>query len=404
MTGRFVVVGMGADGWESLSSTARRSLEAATDVYGSARQLDLLPADLTAVRTPWRSPMSEHLASLAATIGGADVVHVLASGDPMFHGVGASLVRLVGPDRVTVHSSPSSVSLAAARLGWDLASTMVVSLVTAPVETLALNFTDGARLLVLSRDGSTPAQVAELLRSLGFGSSEMTVLGDLGGAAEHVVTGRADVWNDGAPALNVVAVDCVGPAVSRAPGLPDSHFANDGQLTKQPIRALTVSALAPAEGRLLWDVGAGSGSIGIEWLRQLRTGRVVAFESDTDRAAVATANACRHGVGDRYEMRGAAPASLDGAPTPDAVFIGGGMTADVLDAAWSALCVGGRIVANAVTIETERLLVEAAGARGGDLIRVSVERAAPLGRSTAWRPALPIVQWTAVKESGAGLS
>ena len=401
MTGRFVVVGMGADGWESLSPTARHSLEAATDVYGSARQLDLLPADLPAARTPWRSPMSEHLASLAASIGGADVVHVLASGDPMFHGVGASLVRLVGPDRVTVHSSPSSVSLAAARLGWDLASTVVVSLVTAPVETLALHLADGARLFVLSRDGSTPAQVAELLRSLGFGSSTITVLGDLGGVDEQVVTGRADVWNDGAPALNVVAVDCVGPAVSRAPGLPDSHFVNDGQLTKQPVRALTVSALAPAEGCLLWDVGAGSGSVGIEWLRQLRTGRVVAFESDADRADVATSNASRHGVGDRYEIRGGAPAALAGAPTPDAVFIGGGMTAEVLDTAWSALRTGGRIVAHAVTRAPERLLVEAVSKHGGDLIRVSVERAAPLGRSTAWRPALPIVQWSAVKESGA---
>jgi precorrin-6Y C5,15-methyltransferase (decarboxylating) len=401
VTARFVVVGMGADGWESLSSTARHTLETATDVYGSARQLDLLPTDLPAVRTPWRSPMSEHLESLAASVGGADVVHVLASGDPMFHGVGASLVRLVGSHRVTVLSSPSSVSLAAARLGWDLAATVVVSLVTAPVETLAKHLTDGARLFVLSRDGSTPAQVADLLRSLDFGSSTMTVLGDLGGVDEQVVSGRAELWNDGAPALNVVAVDCVGPAVSRAPGLPDSHFANDGQLTKQPIRALTVSSLAPAEGHVLWDVGAGSGSIGIEWLRQLRTGRVVAFESDADRADVATSNARRHGVGDRYEMRAGAPAALADAPTPDTVFIGGGMTAEVLNTVWSALRVGGRIVANAVTIETEQLLVDAARRHGGDLIRVSVERAAPLGRSTAWRSALPIVQWTAVKETGA---
>ncbi|GEE02874.1 precorrin-6Y-methylase [Gordonia spumicola] len=395
MTGRFVVVGVGADGWASLSRSARDELARARVIYGSARQLDLVPSDVAADRRAWRSPMSEHLADLVAT--SVDDVHVLASGDPMFHGIGSSLVRMAGSERVTVFPSPSSVSLAAARLRWDLAASTVVSLVTAPVETVRLHLADGARLLILSKDGTTPALVADLLCGLGFGASTITVLANLGAHDERRVTGRADEWNDGSPALNVIALECVGPAVPRAPGLPDAEFANDGQITKQPIRALTVSALAPAEGRLLWDVGAGSGSIGIEWLRQLRTGRVIAFESDPGRAATVARNARRHGVGDRLEVRSGAPDAFACAPTPDTVFIGGGMTAEVLAAVWSALADGGRLVANAVTLETERLLVDAAAAHGGDLIRVSIDRAAPLGRSTAWRPALPIVQWNVVK-------
>lgn len=397
MSADVVVVGIGADGWRSLSSIAQSELSEALVVYGSTRQLALLPDDVVgATRVPWHSPMSAHLAELAASELDAPI-HVLASGDPMFHGVGTSLVRAFGAERVRVISHPSSATLAAARLGWDLARTQVVSLVTASVDTLTAHLTDGAALLILSRDATTPADVADLVADSGFGASPFTVLSDLGADTERVHAGRADTWTGAPSALNVIAVDCVGPARSRAPGLDDDDFVHRGQITKRPMRALTVSALRPAEGQTLWDVGAGAGSIGVEWLRLTTTGRVVAFESDAERAADVVENARRHGVVDRLDLRGAAPAALTGAPKPDTVFIGGGMTTEALGIAWNALESGGRIVANAVTLETERLVVDAAGRWGGDLMRVSVERATPLGRSTAWRPALPIVQWTAVK-------
>ena len=396
MSADVVVVGIGADGWRSLSSIAQSELSEAFVVYGSTRQLALLPDDVGATRVPWHSPMSAHLAELAASELDAPI-HVLASGDPMFHGVGTSLVRAFGAERVRVISHPSSATLAAARLGWDLARTQVVSLVTASVDTLTAHLTDGAALLILSRDATTPADVADLVADSGFGASPFTVLSDLGADTERVHAGRADTWTGAPSALNVIAVDCVGPARSRAPGLDDDDFVHRGQITKRPMRALTVSALRPAEGQTLWDVGAGAGSIGVEWLRLTTTGRVVAFESDAERAADVVENARRHGVVDRLDLRGAAPAALTGAPKPDTVFIGGGMTTEALGIAWNALESGGRIVANAVTLETERLVVDAAGRWGGDLMRVSVERATPLGRSTAWRPALPIVQWTAVK-------
>lgn len=403
MTAKIVVVGVGADGWDGLSPVARAELTDAIVVYGSTRQLDLLPDQVAAEKVAWRSPMSAHLAELAASDLDRNI-HVLASGDPMFHGVGASLVRDLGAERVRVIAHPSSPALAAARLGWDLARTDVVSLVTVPVNALAAHLTHGTALLVLSRDATTPADVADLLADNGFGDSSVTVLSDLGADTERVDAGRADTWTGTPSALNVIAIGCVGPARSPAPGLDDDEFVHRGQITKRPIRALTVSALRPAGGQTLWDVGAGAGSIGIEWLRLTTSGRVVAFESDADRAADVLTNARRHGVAHRIEVRGAAPDALADAPTPDTVFIGGGMTNEILMIAWRALPVGGRIVANAVTLESERLLVDAADRWGGELMRVSVERAAPLGHATAWRPALPIVQWAAAKTETGGFA
>lgn len=316
----------------------------------------------------------------------------------MFHGLGSSVIRAVGPERVTVIPAPSSASLAAARLGWDLAQCRIHSLVTAPPETLMPLLTDGARILVLSRDGDSPAQVAALLRERGFGGSELTVLGELGGPAESVFSAPARSWpDDPAPALNVLAVDCRGPVRSPAPGRDDGEYAHDGQLTKQTVRAVTVSALAPAEAQLLWDVGAGSGSVGIEWLRQSSTGRVIAFEADPERAVRITENARWHGVAERLTVAGAAPEALHAAPAPDTIFVGGGLDSAVLEHCWEVLGEGGRLVANAVTLETEQLLVAAQARYGGTLIRLGLERAGALGGKTAWRPALPVVQWTVTR-------
>lgn len=398
---RFVVVGIGADGWDGLSVVAQRELSGALLIYGSARQLGLLPESIGGERIAWRSPMSAHLREL---IDGREssfppVVHVLASGDPMFHGIGSTLVTAAGAARVRVVPAPSSVSLAAARLGWDLSSTEIVSLVTHDADIAARSLTDGARVLVLSRDATSPAAIAALAARLGFGASAMTVLGDLGSPHESITRGTPASWPDRpAPALSIIALDCRGPAVSRGTGLPDDEFAHDGQLTKSPIRALTLSALRPADGQTLWDVGAGSGSIGIEWLRLVRRGHVVAFEADPVRAERIAANARRHGVPGSLTVAGRVPEAFAQAAAPDTIFAGGGLSAQVLADCWDALPPGGLLVANAVTIETEELLVAAYRRHGGSLSRFHVEHAAPLGSMTAWRPSLPIVQWVAVRE------
>ncbi|GAA1480210.1 bifunctional cobalt-precorrin-7 (C(5))-methyltransferase/cobalt-precorrin-6B (C(15))-methyltransferase [Gordonia sinesedis] len=436
---RFVVVGIGADGWAGLSDAARTELRSATVVYGSERQLALLRDDgasgpaVTAELRPWRSPMSAHLADvLSAASDGADVaadggdvnlVHILASGDPMFHGVGSSIVAAVGRHQVRVIPAPSSASLAAARLGWDLAGVRIVSTVHADPTGIVPDLAAGRRLLILSRNEATPAAVADILTRHGFGRSPLIVLEQLGGPAERITEAPACRWADtrvranidpdsgvasagigeGASELpvpdplNIIAVDCVGPAGGRGPGLPDSTYEHDGQLTKSAIRALTVAALNPGGNQVLWDIGAGSGSVAIEWLRADRGGRAIAFERDPERAKRIDRNAQGHGVSDALEIRGAVPDALAAAAVPDAVFIGGGLDAHIADVAWEALRAGGRLVVNAVTVETQSLLTARHATFGGTLRRIALETAEPLGSLTTWRPALPIVQWVADK-------
>jgi precorrin-6Y C5,15-methyltransferase (decarboxylating) len=397
---RFVVVGIGADGWDGLTLPSQRELAGATTIYGSGRQLALLSPEVDAKLVAWRSPMSAHLREVLAD-STSGTVHLLASGDPMFHGLGSTVVEAVGPANVRVLPHPSSASLAAALLGWDLSTVRVVSLVTGDVDDVLGAAGDGRRLIVLSRDVSSPAAVAAMLRDGGWGASMMTVLEQLGGPAQRVVSGTAAGWDepDGDP-LNVVAVECTGPTRQLAPGLPDADFTHDGQLTKQAVRALTVAALAPSDGQMLWDIGAGAGSVGIEWLRLNPSGRVVAIEHDTARAARIGENARRHGVGSRLDVveAEAAAALARVAGPPDAVFAGGGLDAAVFDRAWSALAPGGVFVANAVAIPTQELVIGLAAQHGGTLRRIGLEEAAPLGSLTAWRPALPVVQWTVRKE------
>ena len=404
-TSEFVVVGIGADGWPGLGEPARDELRRARVIYGAARQLALLDGAaprLGAQLRPWRSPMSEHLAELVET-GGVDdahpdTVHILASGDPMFHGVGASIVARVGADRVRVYPAVSSASLACARLGWDLATTRIVSAVRTEPGVVLGEVTDGARVLVLSRDETTPATVAELLTDAGFGASAMTVLEQLGGPAEQIATDTAEGWHRRAgDSLNIVAVDCVGPHRTRLPGRADEAYEHDGQITKSTIRALTVCALAPAGAQILWDIGAGSGSVAIEWLRADDRGLAVAFERDPERADRLRRNAARHGVAHRLSVRGPAPDELADAPEPDAVFIGGGLDEEILALAWDALADSGRLVVNAVTVENQALVARRHADQGGTLRRLSVETVAPLGTMTTWRPALPIVQWSVDK-------
>ncbi|GAA2655204.1 precorrin-6y C5,15-methyltransferase (decarboxylating) subunit CbiE [Streptomyces lunalinharesii] len=401
------VVGIGADGWEGLSPAARRELAAAEVLIGGARQLALLPAECAGEREPWPSPLRPAVPGLLAAHAGRRVC-VLASGDPMFYGVGRTLTEVMAQDATVrrplhVLPHPSSVAYACARLGWAVEDTEVVTLVGRPVENLVRALHDGRRVLVLSAGPATPGEVAALLRERGFGPTRMRVLEQLGGARERVVEGRAERWD--APAgdpLNVLALDCVrAPDALRlpvVPGLPDEAYAHDGQLTKRHVRAATLAALAPAPGELLWDIGGGSGSIAVEWLRAHRSCRAVSVERDVARAARIDRNARALGVPALRVVQGAAPAALVGLPTPDAVFIGGGLTVPgLLDACWAALPPGGRIVANTVTLESEALLTQWYRRHGGELVRLAVAHAVPVGGFTGWRQAMPVTQWSAAK-------
>ena len=396
------VTGIGADGWAGLSPRSKAAIEQAGVLVGGPRQLALLPDDVAGRRIPLPSPLLPGLSDLVAEHAGSALV-VLASGDPMFYGIGSTLVRILGADRVTVLPYPSSVSLAAARLGWPLDDVDVVSLVGRPRELLHPLLQPGRRVLALAAEPSAAADVRALLDARGFGGSPVTVLADLGGAAEAV--GPAD----GVPhsRLAIIAIECrldggVAP-LPRSPGLPDDAFEQDGQITKREIRAVVLAALAPVPGQLLWDVGAGSGSIGIEWMRTHPVSRAIAIEPRADRRDRIIRNATALGVPGLVVVPGAAPDALEGLPRPDAVFIGGGVTAEgVVLACWDALDAGGRLVANAVTIEGELALADWRRRLGGSLTRIAVERAGGLGGFTTWRPALPVVQWSVRKAPSQG--
>jgi precorrin-6Y C5,15-methyltransferase (decarboxylating) len=276
-------------------------------------------------------------------------------------------------------------------MGWPLAAVDVVSLVTAPVDTIRRYLNPGRRVLVFSRDASTPAAVSSVLASAGYASAEVTVLSQLGGPDEHI--------GEPVDALNVIAIECgAGPATSLVPGLADSAYESDGQLTKREVRAVTLSALAPVPGALLWDVGGGSGSIGIEWMRSHPACRAVTVESSPARCATIRANAALLGVPGLQVIEGHAPSSLTSLPTPDAIFIGGGLTADgVLDACLSALRPGGRLVANAVTVESEAVVAAAYAKLGGELTRLTVSRGSPVGGFTGWRTMMPVTIWSVTR-------
>jgi len=395
------VVGIGADGWRGLPEDARAAVRDAEVLLGSTRQLALLPAGVPGRRVAWPSPLLPALQPLLEEHAGRRVC-VLASGDPMFHGIGATLARVVGAERMRVHAHPSSVSLACARLGWPAQDVVVVNLLSQQADVLAAHVASGRRLLALVPSSTAVTDVCEVLRANGFGPSTVVVLADLAGDAEQVWAGSADAPPPSTSDLAVVAIDCVAAPGTRVlatvPGLPDDAFDNDGQLTKRDLRASAIARLAPHPGELLWDVGAGAGSVGIEWSRHHPSCRAVAVEQDPARAERLAGNARRLGVPGLSIVRGEAPGSLAGLPRPDAVFVGGGVSVPgVLDVGWRALRPGGRIVVHAVTRESEAVVSRWCATAGGELTRLQVEHVAPLGSFTVWRPALAVVQWYAVK-------
>ncbi|TKT76693.1 bifunctional cobalt-precorrin-7 (C(5))-methyltransferase/cobalt-precorrin-6B (C(15))-methyltransferase [Aquamicrobium sp. LC103] len=395
------VVGIGEDGMAGLGENARRAIAAAEHVFGGKRHLTLAETFVHGQAHRWPVPFDASMRDVLALRGKA--VCVLASGDPLHFGVGTTLARLVPAREMTFIPAPSAFSLAAARLGWALQDVATTSLHGRPLDLLRPELHPGRRIIALTSDGEAPAMIAALLREAGFGRSRMTVLEALGGKGEKVTVHRADTFDAGAAdPLNVVAIEVEASENPRiltlAAGLPDALFEHDGQITKREIRAVTLSSLAPRHGELLWDVGAGSGSVAIEWMLADPSLRAIAVEGDAERAARIARNATACGVPLLDVRHGNAPAALEGLEPPDAVFIGGGAADEgVLDAAIGALRAGGRLVANAVTLETEALFLTRQARLGGDLIRIGISRAGPVGSMTAWRQAMPVTQWMWVK-------
>jgi precorrin-6B C5,15-methyltransferase / cobalt-precorrin-6B C5,C15-methyltransferase len=398
------VVGIGADGWDGLGARAREALRAAAAIVGSQRQLELLPADLAAQRRLLPSPLEPLIDELAS--GVAEATCVVASGDPMLHGIGATLARRIPPERLTVLPHPSAFALACARLGWPAAEVELVSAVAREPEVVAQALQPGRRVIAYATGCDGAARLARVLRERGRGASRLVVLEQLGGPAERLHESTADAWGD-APAdpLHAIAIEVrAAPGahpLARVPGLPDDAYEHDGQLTKRHVRAIVLATLAPLPGQLLWDVGGGAGSIAIEWLRAEPTAQAVAVEADGERAERISRNARTLGVPRLHVHHGRAPATLDAIDSapPDAIFVGGGVAAPgVLERCWAALRPGGRLVADAVTLEGEQALVAARARHGGALLRIELSHAEPLGSLEGWKPQRPVVQWSAHKE------
>lgn len=395
------IVGIGEDGVAGLSERARALVAEARLVVGGARHLALADMLIRGVRRTWPSPIAEIVPDLLALR--PEPVAVLASGDPFCFGVGSLLAAALPAGDWQCLPQPSCLSLACARLGWAVQEAEVVSLCGRPLETLAAHLHDGVRLLVLSADAATPGQVARFLTVRGFGDSRITVLEALGGPRERVRDAIAAGFDlAGIDALNMLAVRLAAAPDARvlglAAGLPDDAFDHDGQITKHEVRAATMAALAPVPGALLWDVGTGSGSVAIEWALRHRTCRAVAIDRNATRLARARGNAARLGVPGVGFVLGAAPDAFAGLPAPDAVFVGGGGAGDgVLEAAWAALRPGGRMVVNAVTVETEQALLAFMARHGGHMTRIGVEHLSPVGRLHGWRAAMTVTQFAATK-------
>lgn len=400
------IVGIGEDGLEGLGEEAKALIAKAEVLIGGERHLTMLPED-GRERMTWPSPLSALVEEIQRRRGQA--LCVLATGDPFCFGIGSTLARRIPMEEMQVIPAPSAFSLACARLGWSLPEVAQLTLHGRPTTLIIPVIQPDARLLVLSDSGETPAEVAQLLCEKGFGGSEMHVLEHMGGPKERILELRADQAEFPAIAdFNTIAVACRADAgceiLPTVPGLPDEAFRHDGQMTKREVRAVTLSALMPGPGQLLWDVGAGCGSVAVEWMRCHPTSRAVAIERQAARCEMIASNAAGLGVPYLQLVPGEAPDCLADLPEPDAVFIGGGINATgVFEACWQALKPGGRLVANAVTLEGEARVTALQAEHGGDLRRLAVSRAEPVGPFRGWRSAMPVTQWALCKPRGAAI-
>jgi precorrin-6Y C5,15-methyltransferase (decarboxylating) len=395
------IVGIGEDGVEGLSPIARRLIKSAELVVGGARHLELAGDLICGRPLAWPSPMSDAFGEIKRYRGRS--VAVLASGDPFHFGVGKQLAAFVPTEEFVCLPQPSAFSLAAAKMGWSLQDIALVTLHGRALQGIVRYLQPGARILALSWDGATPAKLAELLDARRMGQSRITVFEAMGGPRERIRHATASNFEiEAIVPLNTIAIDVIAEPeaaiVPLAPGLDDALFEHDGQLTKREIRAVTLSSLAPRQDELLWDVGLGAGSVAIEWLLRHPSLSAIGVEARADRADRAARNAAALGVPELQIVQGRAPEALAGLARPDAVFIGGGMTDDgVFEAAWAALKPRGRLVANAVSLETEARLADYFQRFGGDLVRLQVARAEQVGTMFGWRPAMPVTQWRVSK-------
>jgi precorrin-6B C5,15-methyltransferase / cobalt-precorrin-6B C5,C15-methyltransferase len=399
------IVGIGEDGIEGLTKAARDLIQSASVVFGGARHLGLATPLIRGASKPWPVPFDRAVSEVLTHRGRP--VCVLASGDPFYHGVGALLSRHVSREEILSVPAPCAFSLAASRLAWPLPETVLLSLCGRSLDFVRPHLHPAARILAFVSDGETPAKLARLLCETGFGSSQVTVLESLGGKRERIRSSRANGFDlESIDPLNTVAIEVAAEdgarVIARAPGLADELFEHDGQITKREIRALTLSALAPRRAELLWDVGAGSGSIAIEWLLADLSLSAIAVERRPDRAARIQRNAAAFGVSSLILIEGSAPHVLNGLARPNAAFLGGGATtAGLIDAVQKALHPAGRLVVNAVSLEAEAVLLQSQSQWGGVLTRIAISRATPIGgedgRMTGWHSAMPLTQWTWVK-------
>ena len=392
------IVGIGEDGLAGLAPATRAVVEAAEVILGGSRHHTLTDG-LDAKRIEWPSPFDALLGTLKELRGKRVVV--LATGDPLWFSVGARIGREIAPGEITYHPQLSAFQLAAARMGWSMADVETLTVHGRPVEQMIAFIQPDARLLILTTGEETPARIARFLADRGFGASRMTVLANMGGEAEARFDGIAESWDHAVPPFNTLAVDCIAAPnaalLPRVPGLADDLFQHDGTMTKREVRAVTVAKLMPMRGALLWDIGTGCGSVAIEWMRAARYARAIGIEPRADRRALAAANALALGVPRLELVDGMVPEALDGLEAPDAVFIGGGLSPETYAAAWAALKPLGRLVVNAVTLESQAVLIELQKRHGGDLVQLAISRAEPVGQRTGWRPLMPVTQWSLVK-------
>jgi precorrin-6B C5,15-methyltransferase / cobalt-precorrin-6B C5,C15-methyltransferase len=396
------VVGIGEDGLVGLAPVACYLFDRAQVLVGGDRHLAMLSPNDPREKLTWSSPIAATVAEIMRRRGQA--VCVLASGDPMCYGIGVTLTRQIEIAEMTIVPVPSAFSLVCARLGWSLPDVETLSLCGRDPALIQVALYPGARLLVLSSDRRTPAIVADILVKRGLGDSQITVLERMGGDRERMIEQTAASWgNRECDDLNTIAILCIPSSpnfnyYSRLAGLPDSAYHHDGQLTKREIRAATLAALAPLPGQLLWDVGAGCGSVGIEWMRSNSRCKAIAIEQHPTRLQFIADNATTLGTPNLRIITGEAPEALKDLPTPDAIFIGGGLTTENLfETCWQALRTGGRMVVNAVTVEGEQKILEWHGELGGELTRIAIQRAEPVGKFLGWKAIAPVTQWSVVK-------
>lgn len=392
------IVGIGEDGMDGLTPVTRAVVEAADIIIGGDRHHKLSSA-CTAQRVAWPSPFNALIETLQSYKGKRVVV--LATGDPLWFSVGARIGRAIPPAQIVYHPQISAFQLTAARMGWSVADVETLTVHGRPVHQMVAFIQPNQQLIILTTGAETPAQIAQFLTERGFGQSQMTVLANMGGEAEQRFDGTAADWSHVVPAFNTLAVHCIAAPdaalIPRVPGLSDDLFHSDGTMTKQEVRAATVAKLMPMRGALLWDIGTGSGSVAIEWMRAARYARAIGIEPRADRRAMAAENALALGAPKLELIDGEVPAALDGLDAPDAIFIGGGLSPETFEIAWKNLRPLGRLVANSVTLESEAILVALHKIHGGQLVKIGVERAEPVGRMTGWRPSMTVTQWSLVK-------